>query len=359
MALTVLGLVAATTDLSGAGWVHGLKLAAVAVVAQAVWSMAGTLTPDWPRRAVALVAAAVGAGLDDAFSQVAIIAAGALVGRCLPRAGAGRHSRSEPSPVSRRVGAAAFTVFVALLVGLPVLRVADGQIVGHGRRLLPGRGARLRRRACRPAAARTRASVTPGWVSEGQFLAGYGAAQAVPGPLFTFAAYLGAVSGPEPNGVGGAALALGRDLPAVVPAHPRRAAVLGPAPGIAAGPPRADGTNAAVVGILLAALYTPVWTGAVTGPIDVAVAAVGLGLLLTGRVPPIAVVALSSGRGAAPGRADRLRRLVELAGSRKRLMSPCNRAGRARSRSPRTRRPPGPARRRGRASGVSVSGEST
>ena len=238
VALTILGLVAATTDLSGAGWVHGLKLAAVAIVAQAVWSMAGTLTPDWPRRAVALVAAAVALAWTTPFAQVAIIAAGALVGRLILPAPAPVVTRSEPSPVSRRVGATAFTVFVALLVGLPVLRVADGQIAamadafyragalvfGGGHVVLPLLDASV---------------VTPGWVSEGQFLAGYGAAQAVPGPLFTFAAYLGAVSDRSPTASAGPRWPWD-DLPALVPAHPGRPAVLGPAPDRRRCPPGAE-----------------------------------------------------------------------------------------------------------------------
>jgi chromate transporter len=294
--LTLLGLAAATADLSGAGWVHGLKLAAVAVVAQAVWSMAGTLTPDWPRRALALAAAAVALVWTIPFAQVAIIVAGALVGRFLLAAPAAAATHPEPSPISRRTGVVALAVFLVLLVGLPVLRSADGQpvalaeafyrsgalVFGGGHVVLPLLDASV---------------VAPGWVTESQFLAGYGAAQAVPGPLFTFAAYLGTVSGPSPNGVVGATIALiAIFLPGallVVAALPfwdrlrvsipvRRALT---------------GTNAAVVGILLAALYTPVWTGAIAGPLDVAVAAAGLGLLLTGRVPPIVVVALSAAAG--------------------------------------------------------------
>ncbi len=293
IALTILGLVAASTDLSGAGWVHGLKLAAVAVVAQAVWSMARTLTPDWPRRVVAVAAAAIALAWTTPFAQVAIIALGALVGRLVLRAPAPVGTSPEPSPVSRRAGVLALAAFVTLLLGLPVLRAADGQpaamidafyragalVFGGGHVVLPLLDATV---------------VAPGWVSQGQFLAGYGAAQAVPGPLFTFAAYLGAVSGPSPNGVAGAVIAL------VAIFVPSFLLIVGAlpfwdrlrhSPGIR----RAlTGTNAAVVGILLAALYTPVWTGAVTGPLDVAVAGAGLGLLVSGRVPPIAVVALSA-----------------------------------------------------------------
>ena len=257
IALTLLGLVAATTDLSGAGWVHGLKLAAVAVVAQAVWSMAGTLAPDWARRVVALAAAAVALAWATPFAQVAIIAGGALIGRFLLQPPPAAPTHPEPSPLSRRTGLVALAVFAVLLIGLPVLRTVGGQpvamfdafyragalVFGGGHVVLPLLDASV---------------VTPGWVSDGQFLAGYGAAQAVPGPLFTFAAYLGAVSGPPPNAVGGALLALvAIFLPAflvvfaALPFWDRLRA--------SASIRRAlTGTNAAVVGILLAALYTPV-----------------------------------------------------------------------------------------------------
>jgi len=136
--------------------------------------------------------------------------------------------------------------------------------------------------------------VDPGWVSNDQFLAGYGAAQAVPGPLFTFAAYLGSVAAPAPNGIPGAMIAtVAIFLPSfllifgALPFWDRLRASVGFRRALA-------GTNAAVVGILLAALYTPIWTGAIEGPADVVVAAAGLALLLTGRVPPIAVVVLSA-----------------------------------------------------------------
>ena len=296
IALTVLGLVAATADLSGAGWVHGLKLAAVAVVAQAVWSMAATLTPDWPRRAVAVAAAAVALAWTIPFAQVAIIAAGALIGRFLLAAPASAVTHPEPSPISRRTGMIALAAFVALLVGLPLLRAVDGQpvalfeafyrsgalVFGGGHVVLPLLDASV---------------VSPGWVTESQFLAGYGAAQAVPGPLFTFAAYLGTVAAPAPNGVVGAALAL---VAIFLPGSLLVIAALPYWDRLRASIPvrRAlTGTNAAVVGILLAALYTPVWTGAIDGPPDVVVAAAGLGLLVTGRVPPIVVVALAAAAG--------------------------------------------------------------
>jgi chromate transporter len=136
------------------------------------------------------------------------------------------------------------------------------------------------------------AVVTPGWVSPDAFLAGYGAAQSVPGPLFTFAAYLGAVMGPWPNGIAGAVIALAAIfLPGlllvagVLPfwdafrRHPSAQAAM-------------RGTNAAVVGILGSALYSPVWTSAVTGPRDFAIATIGFVLLVVWRWPPLAVVAV-------------------------------------------------------------------
>src|SRR6266404_1439368 len=190
VALTIFGLATVSSDTASAGWVHGLKLAAVAVVAQAVWSMARTLTPDWWRRVIAIVAAVIALGWATPLSQVAIIAGGALIGRLTIRPTAVVSAVGEASPVSRRVGVLSLAVFGALLLLLPVARAADGQpialfesffragalVFGGGHVLLPLLNASV---------------VAPGWVSSDQFLAGYGAAQAVPGPLSTFAAYLG------------------------------------------------------------------------------------------------------------------------------------------------------------------------
>lgn len=292
IALGLLGILAAHADLAGAGWVHGLKLAAVAVVAQAVLAMARTLTPDWPRRILAVLAAVAALAWPDPFVQVAIIGAGALFGAILLRAPPGRSLGAEPSPVRRSVGIGMLVVFAVLLVGLPILVRATGEhavalfesqyragalVFGGGHVVLPLLQSTV---------------VDPGWVTQSQFLAGYGAAQAVPGPLFSFAAYLGAVQSLPPAGWLGAGIALvGIFLPSfllVWGAMPfwealrtadrfRRALA---------------GTNAAVVGILAAALYSPVWTSAVTRPADVVVAGAGFALLMTGRAPPIAVVAL-------------------------------------------------------------------
>lgn len=302
VALVAFGLATRGLDLSGAGWVHGLKLAAVAVVAQAVWAMARALTPDWPRRLLAGVAAVVALGWPTPFTQVALIVAGGIVGWLgFPPvlAGAATATRSR---VSRRAGVASLGLFVAFLVVLPLARVlvpsqalamadafyrAGALVFGGGHVVLPLLDA---------------AVVAPGWVSRDAFLAGYGAAQAVPGPLFTVAAYLGTVSALPPNGVVGAALALGAIF------LPSFLLVFGVLPfweavRSATGFRRAlAGTNAAVVGILLAALIDPVGSSAIEAPADGLVALVGLGLLATGRVPPIVVVTLSAGAGLVLGR---------------------------------------------------------
>ena len=299
IALVIFGLVSGSADLSAAGWLHGLKLAAVAVVAQAVYLLARSLTPDRPRRAMALAAMALALLVTTPFSQLAIIAGGSLIGWLALRAPpfgteAEAVAVAVPSPIGRRVGAVALALFFGLLVGLPLLgAVSDSEgvamvetfyrtgslVFGGGHVVLPLLDAGV---------------VDPGWVSEDRFLAGYGAAQAVPGPLFSFAAYLGAVAVPPLGGWSGAAVALlAIYLPSfllifgVLPhwdrlrqsAAFRRALV---------------GANAAVVGLLAAALYRPIWTGAVESGTDVAVAVAGLALLVWGRVPPIVVVALAA-----------------------------------------------------------------
>jgi chromate transporter len=293
VAMVVFGLATQSFDLTSAGWVHGLKLAAVAVVAQAVWSMGRTLAPDWRRRILALVATVIALAWATPIAQVAIIVGGAVTGWFLLDAPHIASPTIGSSPLSRRIGIAALAVLLVLLVGLPIVRLVVGQpvatfeaffqtgalVFGGGHVVLPLLHSTV---------------VDPGWVSQDQFLAGYGAAQAVPGPLFSFAAFLGTVSSIPPNGVAGGTLALGAIF------LPSFLLIFGTLPfwdqlRSAPGFRRAlAGTNAAVVGILLAALYTPVWTGAVSTLSDVVVAGAGLALLLTGRVPPIAVVGLAA-----------------------------------------------------------------
>ncbi len=284
-----------------AGWLHGLKIAAVAVVAQAVWGMSRNLAPDRPRATIAIIAAIVALAVPTVATQVLIIAAAGVVGwRLLP---ASVVLPGERTPLSARVppwvGAAALVLFFSLLFGLPVLRqvlgavqtlaVADsfyraGSLVfGGGHVVLPLLQSEV---------------VTPGWVTKEAFLAGYGAAQAVPGPLFTFSAYLGTVMGPQPNGALGALLALGAIfLPAFLLS-------IGPLPfwdilrKIPAFQSVLRGINAAVVGILLAALYDPVWTSAIFAPEDFALAAAALAVLVIWKWPPWLVVVLSALGGA-------------------------------------------------------------
>jgi chromate transporter len=278
----------------GAGLLHGLKLVAVAIVAQAVWGMARTLRPVRERASIAAVAALIILFSGSSIAQIGAIAFGALAGLWLCRDGQPVQSGHVVVPVSRRVGIAALIVFFVLLAGLPLLRnlgagsgaelfdafYRSGALVfGGGHVVLP-----LLREAF----------VTPGWVSDDTFLAGYGAAQAVPGPLFTFAAYLGAVANPSPHGVPGAILGLiGIFLPGIL-------VLLGALPFWDALRKKTGaqammrGVNAAVVGLLGAALYNPVWTSSVHARGDFAIALTGFVLLTAWRAPPLVVVIVSA-----------------------------------------------------------------
>ncbi len=282
----------------GAGLLHGLKLVAVAIVAQAVWGMARTLCPDRERASIAAIASLIILFSGTSIAQIGAIVFGAVAGLWLCRNGQpgepGQPGQACVVPVSRKVGIAALIVFFALLAGLPFLRnlgagsgaalfdafYRSGALVfGGGHVVLP-----LLREAF----------VTPGWVSDDAFLAGYGAAQAVPGPLFTFAAYLGAVANPSRHGVPGAVLGLiGIFLPGIL-------VLLGTLPFWDALRKKTGaqammrGVNAAVVGLLGAALYNPVWTSSVQAPGDFAVALTGFVLLTVWRAPPLAVVVVSA-----------------------------------------------------------------
>lgn len=278
----------------GTGLLHGLKLVAVAIVAQAVWGMARTLCPDRERASIATVAALIILFSTAAVSQIAAILLGALAGLWLCRAAPPPAGGHVAMPVSRRAGAIALAAFFVLLLVFLLLPnhlhlqgfdlfaafYRSGALVfGGGHVVLP-----LLREAF----------VAPGWVSDDAFLAGYGAAQAVPGPLFTFSAYLGAVVKAEPNGLAGAVLGLiGIFLPGIL-------ILVGMLPFWDAFRMRSGaqaamrGVNAAVVGILGAALYNPVWTSAVKTPGDFAVALVGFVLLVAWRAPPLLAVVVSA-----------------------------------------------------------------
>ena len=282
----------------GTGLLHGLKLVAVAIVAQAVWGMARALCPDRERASIAGVSALIVLLSTSAFSQLATILFGALAGAWLCRHSGAIGVEHAPVKVSRRVGVTALAAFFGLLFGLPLLRGLTGSqaiamvdafyrsgalVFGGGHVVLP---------------LLQGAVVAPGWVSDDAFLAGYGAAQAVPGPLFTFAAYLGSVKGSPPNGLLGGILGLvAIFLPGLLlhlgtlpfwerfRRRPGTQAVM-------------RGINAAVVGLLGAALYSPIWTSAVQGPQDFAVALVGFILLMAWKAPPVVVVAVSALGGA-------------------------------------------------------------
>jgi chromate transporter len=280
----------------GAGLLHGLKLVAVAIVAQAVMGMARTLCPDRARASIATVALVVTLVARWSIAELAVIVAGGFAGLLMCRASVEAAGEVRLMPVSRRAGLACLGAYLALLAVafLPTPRGAlalfdafyrSGALVfGGGHVVLP-----LLREAV----------AGPGWVSDSVFLAGYGAAQALPGPLFTFAAFLGAAASVPPHGVAGASLAL---LAIFIPGM---LCLVGTLPFWSAlsADPRARaamlGTNAAVVGLLGAALYNPVWTSAVRGPIDFAIAATGFVLLVVWRAPPLLVVILSALAGTA------------------------------------------------------------
>lgn len=281
------GAGAASGSPVGSGVLHGLKLAAVAVVAQAVLGMARSLCPDQERAAIGTLALVAASLVPVSGGQLAIILAGALAGVGLLRGTvAGPAAPLPVVPVSRRASAACLAGFAVLLVGsliwpdgLAAAFYRSGALVfGGGHVVLP-----LLRDAV----------VTPGWMADPAFLAGYGATQAVPGPLFTFAAYLGAVlAGPV-----GAAVAL---VAIFLPGLLLVAGVLPLWQSLRARPAAqaaVKGANAAVVGLLAAALYDPVWLGAVLRPLDFAIAAAGFVLLVVWRAPPLAVVVACAAAG--------------------------------------------------------------
>jgi chromate transporter len=299
LAMTLFAYVQGTLKApAGEGLLHGLKLVAVAIVAQAVMGMAQSLAPDRPRAAIAVLSLVLMAFAPAAWAQIAVIVLGAIAGLVVCSEGAGVTVRDAEAPITRRMGIVLLGLFFALLAlsfvpaGSGAMRLAaafyrSGALVfGGGHVVLPLLQA---------------AVVDPGWVSDSAFLAGYGAAQAVPGPLFTFAAYLGAVAGAPPGGVAGAASALVAIfapgilvLIGALPFWHRLCARPGARAAMA-------GVNAAVVGLLASALYNPVWTSAVRGPADFAIAAAGFVALIVWRAPPLSVVVLTTAAGVALG----------------------------------------------------------
>jgi len=286
--LTALG------DTSGAGWVLGLKLAAVAVVAKALWGMGTKLCRTRTTVTFALVAGALVLLFPTVWAQLGVIAGGALAGWALldqPPAGAG--AKAGKSSLSSRTGFFCLMTFAVLLIGLWIAAAFSGSrwidtfeafyrsgslVFGGGHVVLP---------------LLEESVVAPGWVDQGTFLAGYGAAQAVPGPLFTFSAFLGASMNASPTGwLGGLYCLVAIYVPSIL-------LVTGLLPfwdrirSNQAAKRALAGTNAAVVGLLLAAFYNPVWTSAVISPRAAAFALVGFLLLQFWKMPPWALVILS------------------------------------------------------------------
>ncbi|ATJ81496.1 chromate efflux transporter [Halomonas beimenensis] len=292
-ALLLMGFALGAANLEGPlgqGLIHGLKVVAVVIVAHAVWGMARHLCPDRARATIAVTSALLVLAVGGSGGQVLAIGQGGLAGLTWCR-GNGQAPPSLPDfGLSRRTGFICLIAFGCLLLGLPLLVLAGagagvtlvdafyraGALVfGGGHVVLPLLEAEV---------------VRTGWVSADDFLAGYGAAQAIPGPLFTFSAYLGMVMTTEAGGLGAAWLALVAIfapgmllLVGVIPFWQ----TLRERPGARA---LMRGTNAAVVGLLAATLYRPVWTGAILGPAEFGLALAGFALLAVWRVPAWAVV---------------------------------------------------------------------
>ena len=283
-------------DVSDAAWLHGLKVVAVAVVAQAVWGMSRSLAPDRERATIAILAAVAALAWQTAGGQVLVIVVAGTIGwRLLPASPTQGEHVSFSTGIRPWLAISSLVMFVAVLVALPLVRqvessqwlaVFDGffrvgsLVFGGGHVVLPLLQSEV---------------VGPGWLTNEQFLAGYGAAQAIPGPLFTFSAYLGTAMQSQPNGVAGAALAL------VAVFLPSFLLVIGVLPfwDVLRTRPALQsalqGINAAVVGLLLAALYRPVWTSAIESISDFGLAMVALGLLMLWKWPPWLVVVLTAG----------------------------------------------------------------
>ncbi|OAS19008.1 chromate transporter [Paenibacillus oryzisoli] len=286
IALVLFALVLKGFDMSHAGWIHGLKIVAVAIVAQAIVGMGQKLTPDRKRVTIAIVSATITLIWPTAIAQIVLIASAAFIGVLMYQEKSEAGRTMLQIPVSRTIGVICLVLFFAILVGLPVLRGITSQhwlalfdsfyrsgslVFGGGHVVLP---------------LLEREMVPTGWVSKENFLSGYGATQAVPGPLFTFASYLGAIHG----GILGAVIAT---FAIFLPAY---LLVIGTLPfwNVLRSSPQIQGAltgvNAAVVGILLAAFYNPIWISAILQPVDFALAAILFILLVFWKLPPWVIV---------------------------------------------------------------------
>ncbi|MGM0755488.1 MAG: chromate transporter [Bacillota bacterium] len=294
IALITLALLMKGMNIETAGWIHGLKLVAVAIVAHAIVGMSQNLTPDLKRKAIALMALVVTLLWQTTYTQIGIILVSAFMGYLIYQKHRDHHQSNTHFPISRRFAMMCLSLFFVLLILLPILREVtsiqwiamfdhfyrSGSLVfGGGHVVLP---------------LLEREFVPSGWVSQEAFLAGYGATQAVPGPLFTFAAYLGTVMY---GWVGGILATIFIFLPAFL-------LILGTLPfwNHLRRHPKVKGAmmgvNAAVVGILISAFYQPIWTSAILKPIDFAFVSILFSMLAFWKLPPwfIVVVGAVGGR---------------------------------------------------------------
>lgn len=287
IALIVFALLLHSFGFDGSGWIHGLKIVAVVVVAHAILGMAKNLTPDIQRKTIALFAIIATLLWQTAYTQVGVIILAGVIGFLLfKQQTIDNDASSVEFPLSKQFGIACLTLFFGLLILLPILREvtsfqwialfdsfyrAGSLVFGGGHVVLP---------------LLEREFVPTGWLTEEQFLAGYGATQAVPGPLFTFAAYIGTVISGWQGGLLATAAIF---LPAFL-------LILGTLPfwnvlrknttvkGVFMG------VNAAVVGILISALYDPIWTSSILSTVDFAFAALLFSMLVFWKLPPWVIV---------------------------------------------------------------------
>jgi len=294
IALMIFALVLKGMNIQQTGWLHGLMIVAVAVVAQAVWSMASKLATGRIRGAIAILSAVVTLLIPASMVQVAIIIIAGIIGWIFLKSDSSQEIKPIQIRIGKKTGIVFLTLFFGFLILLPLLRIvihnqgfamfdsfyrAGALVFGGGHVVLP----------------LLQQDVVPtGWMTNAQFLAGYGAAQAVPGPLFTFSAYLGFVTNTFPNGVIGGILAL---LAIFLPAFLLVAGAL-PFWNIIrtkhSFQSALSGINASVVGILIAALYNPVWTSAIKTSYDFSLAIIAFGLLMIWKLPPWIVVIISA-----------------------------------------------------------------
>jgi len=291
------GIAALDESVVQTGWLHGLKVAAVAVVAQAILGMSRMLCPDWPRRSVAIFAALLTLILPGILGQMTAIGCGMILGLFFLNYEASNDHTPHLFTLSKKISVISLGLFFALLLSLPILVQQGSQalalvdsfyrsgalVFGGGHVVLPLLKAEV---------------VNPGWINQDMFLAGYGAAQAVPGPLFTFSAYLGTAMNTAPSGWFGGFLCL---LAIFLPSFLLVTGILPFWEDLRKNPrikKALVGVNAAVVGLLLSAFYDPVWTSGILSASDFVLALLAFVMLVYWKTPPWFVVAATGVGGA-------------------------------------------------------------